>query len=147
MQPVQIQSLGHVVLRVRDRERAEQFYNGVLGLPIVARSGSVMTFFSLGNHHDFAVAEVGRDAPDPPADGPGLAHVAFKVGESLDELRDAKRHLEAAGITIDHVTDHDVSQSLYLHDPDGNGIELYVDTSDAWKRDPQTVATIRSLTL
>ena len=90
---------------------------------------------------------MGRDSPDPPADGPGLAHVAFKVGESLDELRDAKRHLDAAGITIDHVTDHDVSQSLYLHDPDGNGIELYVDTSDVWKRDPRTVATIRSLTL
>jgi catechol 2,3-dioxygenase len=146
---VQVQKLGHVVLQVRDRERAERFYSGVLGLPIVARYESVMTFFSLGlgNHHDFAVREVGRDAPRAPEGSPGLAHVAFKVGESLDELRAAKLHLEAAGVTIDHVTDHTVSQGLYLQDPDGNWIELYVDTSNAWKHDPQAVATIRPMTL
>ena len=48
-------------LRVRDRDRAEQFYGGVLGLPICARydeGGFKMAFFSLGNHHDFAVMEV-----------------------------------------------------------------------------------------
>ena len=62
---MQIESLGHVVIKVRDLERAEAFYNGVLGLPIVARSEQMpMTFFSLGNHHDFAVLGLGDDAEE-----------------------------------------------------------------------------------
>jgi catechol-2,3-dioxygenase len=51
---MKIRSLGHVVLRVTDRDRSERFYNGVLGLPICARldqGGMKMAFFSLGNHH------------------------------------------------------------------------------------------------
>ena len=60
---MKIQALGHVVLKVRNRAKAEAFYNGILGLPIVARYEEMgMTFFSLGNHHDFAVAAVGDEA-------------------------------------------------------------------------------------
>ena len=61
---MKIQSLGHVVLRVTDRDRAEKFYGDVLGLPICARfdeGGFKMAFFTLGNHHDFAVMEVSGD--------------------------------------------------------------------------------------
>ena len=144
---MQITALGHVVLNVRDRHRSEGFYNGILGLPIAARFESMMTFFTLGNHHDFAVLEVGADAPHAPLGCPGLGHVAFKVGDSLDDLRAAKAHLEAAGVAIDHVTDHRVSQSIYLQDPDGNWVELYVDTSDVWRRDPQAVAAVQPMTL
>ena len=47
---MKIQSLGHVVIKVRNKQRAEAFYNGLLGIPIVARSASpVMTFFTLGS--------------------------------------------------------------------------------------------------
>ena len=62
---MKIQSLGHVVLKVRDRAKAEAFYNGILGLPVATRSDALnMTFFTLGGtHHDFAIAEVGKDAP------------------------------------------------------------------------------------
>ena len=137
---MQIESLGHVVIKVRDLERAEAFYNGVLGLPIVARSEQMpMTFFSLGNHHDFAVLGLGDDAEEAPRKAAGLAHVAFKIGESLDELREAKRHLDDAGIKCAPI-DHEVTQSLYFADPDGNQVELYVDTSDVWKQEPQRVA-------
>jgi catechol 2,3-dioxygenase len=142
---MKIQSLGHVVLKVRDQKKAEAFYNGILGLPIVAHLDSLnMTFFSLGDHHDFAVMAIGDDAEAAPEKSPGLLHVAFKVGESLDDLRETKRVLEAAGITPD-VRDHIVSQSLYFNDPDGNGLELYVDGSDAWKQDPQLVAHMEPL--
>ena len=48
--------------------------------------------------------------------------------------------LEAAGVKIYATIDHTVSRSLYLDDPDGNGVELYVDGSDVWKTDPQAVA-------
>ena len=142
-----IQQLGHVVLKVRDMGRAEAFYTGVLGLPVAARLDEMMTFFTLGNHHDFAIVAVGPDGPDAPANAPGLLHVAFKVGTSLDELRAVKAELEAAGVTVDNVFDHTVSQSLYLKDPDGNSVELYVDGSDVWKTNPQAVATIVPLTL
>jgi catechol 2,3-dioxygenase len=144
---VRVQALGHVVIKVRNRERAERFYNGLLGIPIAARMAEPpMTFFSLGNHHDFAITVVGDDAPSAPERAPGLLHVAFKVGDTLEDLREAKARLEAAGldaIAFDHV----VTQSLYVADPDGNTVELYVDTSEAWKADPAIVASIGPLQL
>ena len=142
---VQIESLGHVVIKVRDVDRSEAFYNGVLGLPIVARSTrSPMTFFSLGDHHDFAISGLGDDAESPSRNTVGLAHVAFKIGNSLDQLKDAKRHLEEAGIPCMPI-DHEVTQSLYLADPDGNQVELYVDVSDVWKQEPRRVAQASKL--
>ena len=144
---MKIQSLGHVVLKVRDRKRAEEFYQGLLGIPVCARLESPpMTFFSLGNHHDFAVVAVGEDAARPPQSATGLAHVAFKIGDSLDELREAKRQLDHAGVRAAPV-DHVVTQSLYFQDPDGNTVELYVDSSDAWKEDPDLVAGASPLEL
>ena len=85
--------------------------------------------------------------PDSPANSPGLYHVAFKAGDSIDDLRRAKAHFDALGVPIDAIEDHAVAQSIYLHDPDGNAIEVYVDTSDVWRTDPQAVASISPLTL
>ena len=145
---MKVQALGHAVLKVRNQERAEQFYNGVLGIPIAARHETMpMTFFTLGNHHDLAVLAVGDDTPDAPQNAPGLYHIALKVGDSLEELREVKEHLERSGVTIDRTIDHTVSQSIYLRDPDGNGVELYVDGSDVWKEDPQQVAQGKALAL
>jgi catechol 2,3-dioxygenase len=143
---MKIKALGHVVLRVSDRERSEKFYNGVLGLPICARfdDGPKMAFFSLGNHHDFAVMEVRGKSGD--TGSVGLHHVAFKIGADLDELREAKAYLEGAGVKTTPI-DHEVTKSLYFHDPDGNEIEVYVDASDVWKTDPQRVAQIAPLAL
>jgi catechol 2,3-dioxygenase len=136
------------VLKVRDRERSERFYTEVLGLPAVARlDDPPMTFFSLGNHHDFAIVAVGPDAPEADAQSPGLFHVAFKVGDSLDELRQAKADLEAQGVEIAMAADHTVTQSLYFADPDGNALEVYVDASDLWRTDPQSVAAIGPLSI
>lgn len=138
---MKVQALGHAVIKVRNQERAEQFYNGVLGMPIAARHETMpMTFFTLGNHHDLAILAVGDDAPDAPSKSPGLYHIALKVGDTLDELRDVKEHLKRSGVAIDRTIDHVVSQAIYIRDPDGNGVELYVDGSDVWKEDPQQVA-------
>ena len=147
---MQIKSLGHVVVRVKNLARAERFYADVLGLPVCAHfneQGMNMAFFSLGNHHDFAIAEVsGAGSATNPETAIGLDHVAFNIGTTLDELREAKAKLEAAGVKPDPI-DHEVTQSLYFTDPDGNGIELYVDTSDVWKREPQRIAQIAPLAL
>jgi catechol 2,3-dioxygenase len=146
---MKIKALGHVVLRVRNRERAERFYGEVLGLPLCARydeNGMKMAFFTLGNHHDFAVMEVGGAANSADQTAVGLDHVAFNIGTSIEELREARAKLMAAGVATNPI-DHEVTKSLYLHDPDGNGIELYVDASDAWRREPQRVAQIAPLEL
>ena len=148
---IKVRNVGHVVLKVRDAERAARFYRDVLGLKEVARGdfGRPMVFFSTGdNHHDVAVLEVGADAPLPQAGEVGLYHVALRIGTSLDELRAAKAHLEAHGFRKLRVVDHRVSQWIYLNDPDGNGIELYVDADPAiWREDPSRVASVGPLEL
>jgi catechol-2,3-dioxygenase len=137
---MKVHSLGHVVIKVRDQQRAEAFYNGLLGLPIAARYPQMSaTFFTLGNHHDFAIVAIGADAEVPPEHSTGLLHVAFKIGDRIDDLREAKDRLEAAGLQV-QARDHRVSKSIYFNDPDGNCIELYVDCTDAWKQTPQLVA-------
>jgi catechol 2,3-dioxygenase len=146
---MKIKALGHVVLRVADCARAERFYNGVLGLPVCARldeHGMKMSFFSLGNHHDFAVMQVSGEGSSHSETAVGLHHVAFKIGDDLGELREAKVKLEAAGIALKPI-DHEVTKSLYFEDPDGNGVELYIDASDIWRREPQRVAQLSPLEL
>jgi catechol 2,3-dioxygenase len=146
---MKIKSLGHVVLRVTDLGRAERFYGGLLGLPVCAHmndGGFKMAFFSLGNHHDFALMEVSGEGSSRSESAVGLHHVAFNIGTTLDELRAAKAKLDAAGVAT-HPIDHEVSKSLYFADPDGNGVEVYVDVSDAWRRDPGLVAQVKPLDL
>ena len=144
-----VRGVGHVVLKVRDLDRAAGFYTGVLGLREVARFPGRMVFFSAGaNHHDLAVLAVGADAPAPPDGAVGLAHVALKIGDSLEALREAKAVLDVHRVPIRGIRDHRVSQSIYLEDPDGNTIELYVDADPAiWAEDPAAVATVQPLTL
>jgi catechol 2,3-dioxygenase len=145
---MKIQQLGHVVLQVSDLERSERFDTDVLGLVVSARMESpTTTFFTLGNHHDFAISAIGPDATAPAPKSPGLAHVAFKIGDSTDELRQAKSQFDELGVEIVMTADHTVSQSIYITDPDGNWIEIYVDVSDVWRSDPQAVATVAPLTL
>lgn len=146
---MKIKQLGHVVLRVTDIGRAERFYNGLLGLPIIGRydkNGLKMTFFTLGNHHDFAVMLVSGEAGPAQGTSPGLDHVAFKIGDDLGDLREAKAYLEEAGIALTPI-DHNVTKSLYFADPDGNMLEVYVDASDEWKQDPTTIAYAEPMAL
>ena len=138
---MEIQALGHVVLKVRNLEKSIPFYGEVLGLKEVARSARrerSMVFFTYeDNHHDIALVETGADSPNAPENAPGLAHVAFKVGTTLDELRTAKTWLESQGVEIERMADHDVSKSLYFRDPDGNQLEVFVDGDPkTWRENP-----------
>ncbi|QPD05550.1 MAG: putative Glyoxalase [Candidatus Nitrospira kreftii] len=143
--------LGHVVFYVKDLKQSLAFYRDLLGFKEVGKifNGAAAALTSGRTHHELLLIQVG-DAPGPPSGRHrGLYHIGIKVGDSLDELREAKRELEQAGILIDGMSDHTVSQSLYLKDPDRNEIELYVDADESvWKNNPSAVvAPIKPLRL
>ena len=105
-------------------------------------NGAAAALTSGRTHHELLLIQVG-DAPEPvQGHRRGLYHIGIKVGNNLDELRAAKRELEQAAVTIDGMGDHTVSQSLYLRDPDGNEVELYVDVDESvWKNNPAAVVS------
>jgi catechol 2,3-dioxygenase len=123
--------VGHVVLKVRDLKRAEQFYTEVLGFEVVTRLKRPRgVFFSLGEqHHDLAVLEVPSDADVVKEKQVGLHHVALQVG-SFAELQECYRTLKAHNVTITATIDHSITKSIYFIDPDGNGFELYCDVGE-----------------
>ena len=150
---MQIKELGHVVLYVRDLGRSATFYGDVLGWRRITPGGlpfPAAAFSSGRTHHELLLIEVGPDArPIPEGRRVGLYHIGLKVGESDDDLREALRGLREAGVTVTGMSDHTVSHSLYILDPDGNELELYVDVPEVdWKAHPEAVmAPIRPLHL
>jgi catechol-2,3-dioxygenase len=134
--------LGHAVLYVRDLERSRHFYGDILGLPEIGAAFPGAAGFSGGRtHHELLLIEVGPTAAAPPTGRrTGLYHLGFKIGTTDEELRDAIRDLEEAGVTIVGASDHTVTHSLYVLDPDGNELELYIDVQpEAWRDDPALV--------
>jgi len=136
--------LGHVVFYVKDLEQSLTFYRDLLGFQEVGRifNGAAAALTGGRTHHELLLIQVG-DAPGPPTgQHRGLYHIGIKIGDNLDELRAAKKDLERAGIAIDGMSDHTVSQSLYLRDPDGNEVELYADADESvWKSNPAAVVS------
>jgi catechol-2,3-dioxygenase len=93
-------------------------------------------------HHELLLIEVGEDAAAlPEGRRVGLYHFGVKIGDSDDDLREALARLDDAGATILGSSDHTVSHSLYIADPDGNEVELYVDVPGVdWRHNPALVA-------
>ena len=121
--------LGHVVFYVRDLNKSVVFYTDVVGLTHVGTIFNNRAAILSGgrSHHELLLIETG-DAPGPlRGRRVGLYHVGWKLGDSLDVLRDTYQRITASGYAIDGLSDHTVSQSIYLRDPDGNEIELFVD--------------------
>jgi catechol 2,3-dioxygenase len=156
---VEVKELGHLVLYVRNLDRSAEFYRDVLGWRQIlgGPDGAPLPFraaaFSAPSgrtHHELLLIEVGEDAAAPPAGRRiGLYHFGLKVGDSDDELREALTSLRSHGVPIVGTSDHTVTHSLYITDPDGNEIELYIDVPGVdWRSDPALVAApIRPLVL
>ena len=122
--------------KVADLQRALQFYCGVLGFELQRRLGTQAAFISAGGyHHHIGLNTWESEGGSPPPSGTtGLFHVAILYPTRAD-LADALKRLAAHGIELDGASDHGVSEALYLHDPDMNGIELYWDKpEDQWPR-------------
>src|SRR5262249_3809857 len=107
--------------------------------------------FSSGRtHHELLLIEVGEDAARTPRGRRlGMYHFGLKVGDSDDELRAALARVQEAGVTVVGASDHTVTHSLYIEDPDGNEIELYIDVPGVdWRSTPDLIAApIRPLRL
>ncbi len=140
---MQVKELGHVVFFVRDLKKSVHFYENILGFNRIQTPMEGAAMFSSGRtHHEMLLIEVGANAPvSSKGQRAGLYHIGLKVGDTIEELRAAKAELDAAGVKIVGMSDHYVTNSIYLLDPDGNEVEIYIDVNvEAWKKDPAAVA-------
>ena len=137
---MEVKELGHVVLFVKDVERSRRFYGELLGWREVRREGARpnTAMFSTGRtHHELYLMQVGEDA-QPVQQGRrlGLYHIGVKIGTTDEELRDALAELQAAGAQVVGSNDHGFTHSLYILDPDGNEVELYIDVQpETWREE------------
>ena len=123
-------SLSHATLNVTRFDDTLKFYCDVLGFHLTNHGdipgGGRMAFISQdpGDHHQIAIVE----APEVPERGFVMAdHLAFRTG-SLDDLRILRDRLTAAGIDPILPINHGNAWSLYFSDPEGNGLECFVDS-------------------
>lgn len=128
--------IGHVHLKVSDLERSLAFYCDVLGFDLVQRYGTQAAFVSAGGYHHHIGLNTwqSKGGSPPPRGTTGLYHVAI-LYPSRSALARAIMRLQVASVALDGASDHGVSEAVYLHDPDGNGLELYCDRpKERWPR-------------
>lgn len=120
--------IGHINLKVADLNRALAFYSGLLGFKITKQIGDEAAFLAYGGyHHDICLNTWHSKNGSMPAQGTtGLFHLAILFSERSEMIKVYQR-LKAADLIITSVVDHGVNESIYLNDPDGNGVELYWD--------------------
>ena len=122
-------TLGHTTRMVRDMDRMIEFYHDVLGFHVNDRgvvAGTELAFMSQSttDHHQFVLIS-GDAKPDPAV--LLIDHFAFRTG-TLDDLRTIRANLLAAEVDEIMPISHGNAWSLYFRDPEGNGIETFVDT-------------------
>jgi catechol 2,3-dioxygenase len=120
--------IGHVHLKVSDLQRAIQFYRDVLGFELMQQLGDQAAFLSAGGYHHHLGLNTweSKGGSPPPPNTTGLYHVAIRYPDR-QTLAQAVKGVLDAGVPLSGASDHGVSEAIYLHDPDRNGIELYRD--------------------
>mgnify|MGYP006183565141 FL=1 len=124
-----IKRVGHLVINVRDQQASTKFYTEVLGFEVSVNREGFGTFLTCGKiHHDLALFQAAPDAAPITPGALGLNHMALQV-EDFDTLTEYYHKLEDAKIEM-RTTDHSMTKSIYISDPDGNGIELFCNSQD-----------------
>jgi catechol 2,3-dioxygenase len=126
------------VFYVAELQRSVAFYTQVVSLQlrgfIFNKRAALLS--SGRSHHELLLIEVGNAPRAPAGRRVGLYHVGWKVGNCMDALMQARDRISDNGYQLDGMSDHTVSQSIYLRDPDGNEVELFVDNPDFdWRND------------
>lgn len=133
--PMQV---GLVTLNVRQLDRVADYYRRLLGLDIIGRDGDTLRLGIGGTPILELRGNSGFDLRHPRSSG--LFHTAFLMPDR-ESLGAWLRHVAADKIAVDGASDHLVSEALYLHDPEGNGIEVYADRPrSAWRKDGSSIA-------
>ena len=141
--------IGHVHLRVADLARATAFYRDILGFDVMAYGPDfglpgAAFLSSRGYHHHLGLNTWQSEGGTPPPEGhTGLYHFAL-LYPGRGELGRAVRHILDRDYPIDSAEDHGATVSVYLRDPDGNGIELYYDRPRSEWFDPQGRPVLRA---
>ena len=124
-----------VRLAVADLGRSVDFYEQVLGLPLLERSEQRALLGPDPADPALELTALPGARPAPPR-STGLFHVAW-LHPSRESLADTVRRIGAARWPFTGASDHGVSEALYLDDPDGLGIEVYADRPfEKWGRLP-----------
>jgi catechol 2,3-dioxygenase len=130
-------AIGHVHLKVADLERSIAFYRDAFGFELTGRVADRAAFLSAGGyHHHLGLNTFESLGGGSPAAGTtGLYHFAIRYPDRIALARALERLLDR-GVQIAGASDHGATISIYLHDPDGNGIEITYDRDPAeWPRD------------
>jgi catechol 2,3-dioxygenase len=141
--------IGHVHLKVADLDRALDFYRDVLGFGVTGRIGDQLAFLAAGGyHHHIGLNTLESAGGGPPAPGStGLYHAAIRY-PTREALARAVKQVLDSGHPVSHGSDHGASESVYLTDPDGNGLELYWDRPvEEWPRTPDGALALVNLPL
>lgn len=137
---MRIHELGHIVFFVSDLEKSVHFYEKILGFPLIGQQPGMAAFGTGRTHHELLLIEVGGKSTRPsPAERVGFYHMGLKIGNTDKELKAAIAEMKKHHVEIVGFGDHHVTHSMYIKDPDGNEIELYVDVNEDWKKDPKKV--------
>lgn len=129
--------MGAVHLTVSDLDRSLAYWQGDVGLRALGREGPVVRLDTGGE--DLVVL---REHPGahPVRGHTGLFHLALLVPERVDLAR-WLLHAAGDGVPLSGMSDHLVSEAVYLYDPDGHGIEIYADRPrSTWTREGERIA-------
>jgi glyoxylase I family protein len=135
-----VRGVHHLALICRDVEQTIQFYQGLLGFPLVELvenrdyAGSSHFFFDIGNRNLLGFFDFpGHDHPDFSETIGAVQHLALST--SAEEFEAARKRLDAAGIEY-LGPDRGVENSLYIRDPNGIGIEFYREDLGQFEGEP-----------
>jgi catechol 2,3-dioxygenase-like lactoylglutathione lyase family enzyme len=138
-----IRKLYHFAYPCRDAEETRRFYEDLLGLPLVhcmevdavPSSGDkgpyAHIFFEMGDGSYIAFFDLGKnEMPAPsPNTPPWVQHLALEVPD-LQTVDAYRRKLEAAGVEVRGLVDHDFIKSIYFFDPNGLRLEITTRTEE-----------------
>ncbi|MED4018173.1 VOC family protein [Sutcliffiella cohnii] len=130
--------VSHVNIKVQNLVRSLQFYQEIIGFQILEQTSTTAKLTTDGRTNILSLEQPEHVIPKQ-GRTTGLYHFALLLPEKKD-LADIVVHLSEKGVRFGS-SDHLVSEALYLHDPDGNEIEIYIDREPSeWNWNGEEVA-------